>query len=451
MGIFQKNKVKRLQRKAIKANRLAEKTGQSARDAIIRTDELVAEFKEIDSDLKLIPWFRPFKRLSTRRHLEKVRVLLRPAQEDADLKYELADETKVLASEIELSAETERIYQQLTNNLNDVGSISKWLLDPPKIYYAKDLRKNKQLIPKAKGIYAWYFVRGELDVPNNSYFSVDGFELLYVGIAGKKPEGKGNLRSRIGSQHITGNAEGSSLRFNLGILLRRKGHPLVLKRKGLKRIEWSDENYLTDWICNNAVVAWLEHKRPDIVERLAVESYGHLLPLNYEHNENNIFSQNLKNERSEMRSQVPLKGRQRVSMKKHVLISCVSQKLDHSAKAKDLYTSPLFRMGYRYAKSLKPNNVFVLSAKHGLISSSKVIEPYNVTLNDMKAVDVKEWSEGVLAQLRRHTDLERDLFVFLAGEKYRKYLLPHIENYQIPMEGLGIGEQLSWLKRRTEI
>jgi len=135
-------------------------------------------------------------------------------------------------------------------------------------------------------------------------------------------------------------------------------------------------------------------------------------------------------------------------MKKHILISCVSRKLDRSAKAKDLYTSPLFRMGYRYARSLKPNNIFVLSAKHGLISSDKVIEPYNVTLNNMRAADVKKWSERVLAQLRKQTDLQKDLFIFLAGEKYRKYLLPNIGNYQVPMEGLRIGKQLSWLKKK---
>lgn len=141
--------------------------------------------------------------------------------------------------------------------------------------------------------------------------------------------------------------------------------------------------------------------------------------------------------------------RSRVSMKKYVLISCVSQKLDHPALSKDLYTSTLFKFCYRYATSLKPDAVFILSAKYGLVSCDQEIAPYDMTLNEMKAGEVKKWSERVLVELRKQTDLQKDLFIFLTGDKYRKYLLPHIRNYQIPMKGLRIGEQLSWLKKKV--
>ena len=136
-------------------------------------------------------------------------------------------------------------------------------------------------------------------------------------------------------------------------------------------------------------------------------------------------------------------------MKKRVLISCVSKKLDRPARSKDLYTSTLFKLSYRYATSLKPDTIFILSAKYGLLSCDDVVAPYDITLNEMNAGDVKKWSERVLAELRKRTDLQKDLFVFLAGQKYRKYLLPHVNNLEIPMEGLGIGKQLSWLKQRV--
>ena len=136
-------------------------------------------------------------------------------------------------------------------------------------------------------------------------------------------------------------------------------------------------------------------------------------------------------------------------MKKYVLISCVSQKLDHPALSKDLYTSTLFKLSYRYATSLKSDAIFILSAQYGLVSCDQVIAPYDITLNEMKARDVKKWSERVLVELRKHTDLQKDLFFFLAGDKYRKYLLPHIRNCQVPMKGLRIGEQLSWLKKKV--
>ena len=50
---------------------------------------------------------------------------------------------------------------------------------------------------------------------------------------------------------------------------------------------------------------------------------------------------------------------------KIVLISCASKKLNHKAKAGDLYISQLFKSGLRYAKSLNPDKIFILSAKYG--------------------------------------------------------------------------------------
>jgi hypothetical protein len=47
---------------------------------------------------------------------------------------------------------------------------------------------------------------------------------------------------------------------------------------------------------------------------------------------------------------------------KNVLISCVSQKLEHRAKAKDLYVSTLFRYNLQYAMSMNADRIFILSA-----------------------------------------------------------------------------------------
>jgi hypothetical protein len=133
-------------------------------------------------------------------------------------------------------------------------------------------------------------------------------------------------------------------------------------------------------------------------------------------------------------------------MKKIVLISCVSQKRNTRSKARDLYTSPLFRLNLSYAESLAPDTIFVLSAKHGLLELDQEIEPYNLTLNAMKGAEVRIWAERVLADLAQRADLERDRFIFLAGARYRKYLLPFLENSEVPMAGLTIGRQLQWLK-----
>jgi hypothetical protein len=137
-------------------------------------------------------------------------------------------------------------------------------------------------------------------------------------------------------------------------------------------------------------------------------------------------------------------------MAKIVLISCVSKKLSHAAKAHELYTSPLFQYNLRYAKLLDPDKIFILSAKHGLLDLDEKIEPYNQTLNTMHSNEIKKWADSVLADLQKVSDLEGDEFVFLAGERYRRFLLPHIRNHEIPMRGLGIGKQLKFLKEETK-
>ena len=76
----------------------------------------------------------------------------------------------------------------------------------------------------------------------------------------------------------------------------------------------------------------------------------------------------------------------------------------------------------------------------------KKSSPYDYTLYGLSSWDVKRWSEKVLAQLRKVADLENDEFVFLAIDKYKKYLIPKIKNYKIPLEGLNRGRQLHFLK-----
>ena len=135
-------------------------------------------------------------------------------------------------------------------------------------------------------------------------------------------------------------------------------------------------------------------------------------------------------------------------MAKIVLISCVAKKLNIRSKAKDLYISPLFKMNMKYAKSLNPDNVFILSAKYGLLNLDDKINPYNETLNKKPASEIKEWSNMVLESLKREVDIDNDEFIFLAGAKYRKYLIPHLRKYSVPLKGLTIGKQLKYLKER---
>ena len=129
-----------------------------------------------------------------------------------------------------------------------------------------------------------------------------------------------------------------------------------------------------------------------------------------------------------------------------VLNSCASQKQPHRAKARDLYISTLFKLNLNYAEKLKPDEIFILSAKHGLLSLEQEIEPYEQTLNNMRSSEIKVWANRVLEQIKEVCSIDETEFTFLAGDKYRKHLLPHIKNSKIPLEGLRIGQQLQKLK-----
>ncbi len=107
-------------------------------------------------------------------------------------------------------------------------------------------------------------------------------------------------------------------------------------------------------------------------------------------------------------------------------------------------------MNYAYAESLKPDAIYILSAKYGLVDPEQVIPPYNETLNTMKSGQVKDWALDVIDQMEGKINFQKDEIIFLAGERYRKFLQPLCRNASVPLEGLGIGKQLSWLKKKLD-
>ena len=114
-----------------------------------------------------------------------------------------------------------------------------------------------------------------------------------------------------------------------------------------------------------------------------------------------------------------------------VLIPCVKEKRDHACPARELYEGDYFQERLRYAESLKADHIFILSGKYGLLTLQAEIAPYDVNLHNVDEATLKQWSVGVLEQLKEHADLNSDLFVILVDEVYRRYLLPDINNYKI--------------------
>ena len=74
----------------------------------------------------------------------------------------------------------------------------------------------------------------------------------------------------------------------------------------------------------------------------------------------------------------------------NVFITCTSEKASHRCKAKDMYTSALFKKCWEYAQTLNPDKIYILSAKHHLLNPNTEINPYNAYLGDFSEEEKKE-------------------------------------------------------------
>lgn len=131
-----------------------------------------------------------------------------------------------------------------------------------------------------------------------------------------------------------------------------------------------------------------------------------------------------------------------------VLVGCVKTKLDHAAPARDLYTSALFRKQRAYAEASRLP-WFVLSAEHGLVDPSRVIEPYELHLAATPRAYRAAWGRQVVADLSSALGgLDRRVVEIHAGAAYvdaiRSGLAAGGATVVEPLAGLTMGERLAW-------
>jgi hypothetical protein len=134
------------------------------------------------------------------------------------------------------------------------------------------------------------------------------------------------------------------------------------------------------------------------------------------------------------------------------LVSCVGEKSTTPTKAKDLYISDWFRKARRFVES-NDSPWFILSAEYGLVEPETVIAPYEKTLNRMGVAERRAWAGGAMRDMDQRLPI-CDVIVVLAGVRYREFLMDYLsrraKHVRVPMEGLRIGEQLSWLNSHTK-
>lgn len=74
-------------------------------------------------------------------------------------------------------------------------------------------------------------------------------------------------------------------------------------------------------------------------------------------------------------------------------------------------------------------------------------------LNRMRVAMRQAWAKSLLSDLLPILE-EGDKVIFLAGKRYREFLVEPLIDYgcnvEVPMEGLTIGKQLKWLNDNWE-
>lgn len=88
------------------------------------------------------------------------------------------------------------------------------------------------------------------------------------------------------------------------------------------------------------------------------------------------------------------------------VIPCGGAKLDHPARAQDLYTGSMFRHTWDNATrsaaldegaGLGPARVLILSAKYGLVEPDQVLQPYDLRMSEPGSVSVQTIAQQALA------------------------------------------------------
>jgi len=108
--------------------------------------------------------------------------------------------------------------------------------------------------------------------------------------------------------------------------------------------------------------------------------------------------------------------------------------------------SPLFRYSLKYCEK-ECDQVYILSAKYGLISPKDTIETYDEDINAKRKKDFLAWLDNTAKQIREKIPTGTELH-FHTGRRYRQ-LIPLLEaDYPCfePMKGLALGQKLQKYK-----
>jgi hypothetical protein len=116
-----------------------------------------------------------------------------------------------------------------------------------------------------------------------------------------------------------------------------------------------------------------------------------------------------------------------------------------TAPAEELYSSPLYKAGWAWAKA-SGEAALILSAKHGILQPRKLVEPYDTYLGELNQQELEALAKGVGSALSK---FEADEIIVLGGAKYVALVKQAMPNAHVvdPLQGLNIGNRIRWLKQ----
>jgi hypothetical protein len=127
------------------------------------------------------------------------------------------------------------------------------------------------------------------------------------------------------------------------------------------------------------------------------------------------------------------------------LVACGKEKVQHSIKARGMYTGSYFKACLKYAESQSNDGIFILSAKYGLVELEEIIQPYDLVIGDDGSVN----TDYIKSQATEKGILYENIIV-LGGKKYVKFIQKIWPNATCPLSG-GLLSQISWMNKQVEI
>lgn len=130
-----------------------------------------------------------------------------------------------------------------------------------------------------------------------------------------------------------------------------------------------------------------------------------------------------------------------------VVVPCGARKHKAACMAGAMYTGPYSRACKAYALSVAPPwQVYILSAKYGLLALTDEIEPYNLRMGQKGCVT----AATVRKQAEQRGLLNEDV-VALGGTGYTQVCRQVWPSCKTPLASVGgMGKQLAWLKRNKK-